>query len=57
MSRPTSNTGLCSQPLNYLCEGYYRFFNPVGPYMDGMLDLLKRGLRRRCWHPLQVVRW
>ncbi|KAA6349200.1 Anaerobic sulfatase-maturating enzyme [termite gut metagenome] len=29
--------------LNYLCEGYYRFFKHVAPYMDFMKNELKNG--------------
>jgi len=30
--------------LNYLCEGYRRYFSHVAPYMDYMRSLLNRGL-------------
>ncbi len=38
--------------LNYLCEGYYRFFEHVAPYMDFMKKEL---LNRRA--PANVMRW
>ncbi len=38
--------------LNYLCEGYYRFFEHVAPYIDFMKKEL---LNRRA--PANVVRW
>ncbi len=31
------------KPINYLCEGYRRFFNHVSPYMDFMRDELAAG--------------
>ena len=37
--------------LNYLCEGYLRFFRHVAPYMDRMKALLLRGLP-----PAQIMR-
>jgi uncharacterized protein len=30
--------------LNYLCEGYKKFFNHVRPYMNVMIQLMERGL-------------
>jgi uncharacterized protein len=38
--------------LNYLCEGYYRFFHHVMPYMDFMKDEL---LMQRP--PANVMKW
>ena len=29
--------------LNYLCAGYYHFFNHIDPYMRAMVDLLQSG--------------
>ena len=29
--------------LNYLCEGYFRFFRHAAPYMDWMREALRRG--------------
>lgn len=29
--------------LNYLCEGYFKFFHHVAPYMDFMAEALRRG--------------
>ncbi len=33
-----------NEPINYLCEGYRRYFAHVAPYMDFMRDQLKAGL-------------
>ncbi|MDE6165588.1 MAG: anaerobic sulfatase-maturation protein [Muribaculaceae bacterium] len=32
-----------NEPINYLCEGYRRFFAHVAPYMDFMRDKIKAG--------------
>lgn len=32
-----------NEPINYLCEGYRRYFAHVAPYMDFMRDQLKAG--------------
>ena len=38
--------------LSALCEGYYRFYGHVAPYMDQMKGLLERGLP-----PAYVIPW
>lgn len=38
LSSPSGESG-----LNYLCSGYYRYFDHVAPYMDYMRDELRAG--------------
>jgi uncharacterized protein len=38
--------------LNYLCEGYYRFFDHAAPYMDFMKRELAAGRA-----PANVMQW
>lgn len=40
------------QRLNYLCKGYYRFFDHAAPYMDYMRKMLQSGQA-----PARVMEW
>ena len=46
----TSTDG--EQRLNYLCKGYYRFFDHAAPYMDYMRKMLQSGQA-----PARVMKW
>ena len=46
----TSTDG--EQRLNYLCKGYYRFFDHAAPYMDYMRKMLQSGQA-----PARVMEW
>ncbi len=41
---PPEGAGIPARPINFLCKGFYRFFEHIDPYMQQMAEALRREL-------------